>query len=391
MNNLKMIFVLLIWTSSLSYSWFKGGYSAWFVSYSLSLLLFYLIIVRLANPKMKTQRTISSETWISGENISVKMNIQLQTWLPFVWIVVEDEWHKQTYFPRLQSTVQYEYFIVNCQRGKYESKGLQIIIKDLFGFIRKKVKIDSELQFIVYPEPIPIVKWRNVQSESEDSNQTSSQRSYESLQFSGIRDYSYGDPMNRIHWKMSAKSNKLKTKEREFSHDYKMMLFLDANKNADHLDSSCFETAVQVAASLLRYGKNQRIGLGLTSNNLEQYKEPLTSSFKMQQAYEFLATVIPNGKISFHETMRQQMMGIQKDVMNVCITSNLDDQLINTCLFLRKQMRKINIVFIYGSAVLNIQQRKYIKSLEEMGCRIEPVNSRHSHSKIKQGGLQHGA
>ncbi|MFS1514265.1 DUF58 domain-containing protein [Chengkuizengella sp. SCS-71B] len=391
MNNLKMIFILLMWASSLSYSWFKGGYSSWFVSYCLSLLLLYFIIVRLTNRKLKAQREISSEKWTSGENILVKVNIHLQTWIPFVWVIVEDEWHKQTYLPKFQSTFQYDYLIVNSQRGKYRSEGIQIVIKDLFGFIHKKIMVKSKLHFIVYPEPFPIVKWRNIHSESEDSNQTSSKRSHESLQFSGVRDYSYSDPMNRIHWKMSAKSNKLKTKEREFSVDQQMMVFLDAFQNADQLDSSCFETAVQIAASLLIYGKNQKFGMGLVSNNLEQYKEPLSSSINMQQVFEFLATVTPNGEGSFYETIRHQMMSLHKDVANVCITSNLDDQFINTCLFLRKQLRKINIVFIYESAVLNIKQRKYIKSLEEMGCHIELVKSRDSHSEIKQGGLKHGA
>ncbi|NBI28568.1 DUF58 domain-containing protein [Chengkuizengella marina] len=389
MMNLKMIFILLIWASSLSYSLLKGGYSAWFMTYSLSLLLFYFIIVKLTNPKLKAHRKIASEKWISGDHISVKVNIQFHSWVPFVWIIVKDGWHRQTYFPRFQTTFQYEYLIKNSQRGKYDSEGLQIVIKDLFGFIRKKVKVKSKLQFIVYPEPIPITEWKNIQSNWEDSDHTSSLRNYESTQFSGIRDYNYGDPMNRIHWKMSAKSNKLKTKESEISVDHKMMIFLDANQKGENFNTSSFETAVQIAASLIRYGKNQRFVMGIVSNNLEQYNDSLTSSFKIQQAYEFLATVIPDGEMPLYETMSQQMKKINKDMMNMCITTDLNDEFINTCLFLRKQMRKINIVFIYESKVLNIKHRKYIKSLEEMGCHIELVKSHH-HTQ-KQGGLKHGA
>ncbi|MDP5274874.1 DUF58 domain-containing protein [Chengkuizengella axinellae] len=391
MKNLSVMFVFLMWVGSGVYTWFKGGYSAWFLSYSLSLLLVYLFIVRMTRPKMISQRKIASEKWISGDDIVVKVKVQLQTWVPFVWIVIEDEWHKQTYFSFFQSTFQYRYCILDAKRGKYQSEGLQVVVKDLFGFVRKKGTIQAGLQFTVYPNPLSIDIWRNIHSNADDSQQTKSQKSHESLQFGGIRDYSHGDPMNRIHWKMSAKSNTLKTKEREHTIDHKMMIYLDAAQNLSHMNPFYFEMAVKISAGLLKYGKERQYGLGFICNNQKRYKESISSTKNAQQTHEFLSTVMPDGDISFHETIRHQIAEIPKDVANVCITAHLDDQFVQTCLYLRKHMRKINIVFIYGGAVLSFEQRKYIKALEEIGCHLQLVKLQTSNSKAKQGGLKYGA
>ena len=105
----------------------------------------------------------------------------------------------------------------------------------------------------------------------------------------GVREYSSGDPMKRIHWPTSVRRNQLMVKEFEQDPQAEVWIFLDAYKNAHlakagqnddtppiddllllrrrkvKLPPSTLEYSISIAASLAHYFIEQRRAVGLVS------------------------------------------------------------------------------------------------------------------------------
>ncbi len=75
-----------------------------------------------------------------------------------------------------------------------------------------------------------------------------------------LRPYRWGDPLRLVHWRSSARYGQLRTREMEESFNQRQItVALDQGSwQADH-----FEQAVTVAASLVRYALDHRIGVQL--------------------------------------------------------------------------------------------------------------------------------
>lgn len=113
---------------------------------------------------------------------------------------------------------------------------------------------------------------------------------------SGIREYTPGDPMKRIHWPTSIRRNQLMVKEFEQDPQSEVWLFLDTHKGVHFsrpqedseahpiddlfllrrrqvkLQPSSLEYAVSITASLARYFIGQRRAVGLVTASSRNYK-----------------------------------------------------------------------------------------------------------------------
>lgn len=99
-------------------------------------------------------------------------------------------------------------------RGRYPMAIDKIYIYDLlkiFSF-RKKVSIFAET--VVLPRVFPIQSIPS-QSVSEDENLTRQQYGFNKTSFASIREYRRGDPLQTVHWKLSAKQDDMIVKEFE--------------------------------------------------------------------------------------------------------------------------------------------------------------------------------
>ncbi len=70
-----------------------------------------------------------------------------------------------------------------------------------FSFFWRAIPVNKKIEVIVFPEPVPI------------SERGSGQVKGDSNDIIGIREYQVGDPLKKVHWKLSAKEDKLLIKE----------------------------------------------------------------------------------------------------------------------------------------------------------------------------------
>ena len=114
--------------------------------------------------------------------------------------------------------------------GSYSYKMPKIDIYDLFGFFHFSKTIDKDSEIVVKPVPAMPERLPDMFGFKAKSLRKAKQPNTEIYD---IRDYQMGDPVKSIHWKMSAKKDKLLVKEplEEFGGHSRVILKLTSDRD----------------------------------------------------------------------------------------------------------------------------------------------------------------
>ncbi len=82
-----------------------------------------------------------------------------------------------------------------------------------FNFIIRRRRVKTSFEYIVFPEPKRCDLRYLIEHKRKVRGETSSDRRGYEGDLLSLRNYAHGDPMKYIHWKASAKTRELKTKE----------------------------------------------------------------------------------------------------------------------------------------------------------------------------------
>lgn len=215
-----------------------------------------------------------------GEIIPVKLDIHNGSWLPAVWMRIQDyypiEVADTSSFSQVISlgpreAVTLNYNLKAQKRGYYSIGPLHVSAGDLLGMASERQSEGAADHLTVYPRVIPLSKV-NLPSHSPIGTMRHQQPIYEDPTRSiGKRDYRPGDSLRRIDWKSSAASGRLQTKLFEPSISLDTITFLDLNLEDYHPRSrfDATELAIVVSASLANWVISKRQSTGLISNGVD--------------------------------------------------------------------------------------------------------------------------
>jgi len=217
-----------------------------------------------------------------GDKVAVVVTLKNASRLPVAWTLIEDLLPRRalTYQPpslqvvgnRIQlalvpgdrsHTMSYQ---LRCNRRGYHQIGPLIVeTGDLFGLHRRYRVLTSPHFLLVYPDVVPLEGYE-LASRRPIGEIHLSHRLYEDpTRIAGVRRYEMGDPLNRIHWRATARTGQLHCKLYESSCVAGATLLLDFHKTAfnPHDEPYRSELAVTAAASLANavYEMDQQIGL----------------------------------------------------------------------------------------------------------------------------------
>lgn len=117
--------------------------------------------------------------------------------------------------------------------GSYSYKMLRLEIYDLFGFFRITRNINKDNEFLVKPVPSMPEVMPDMYGFKAKSLRKAKQPNTEIYD---IREYQTGDPVKSIHWKMSAKKDKLLVKEPLEEYGGHSRILLKLTDDRDKLD-----------------------------------------------------------------------------------------------------------------------------------------------------------
>ncbi|MCU0710485.1 MAG: DUF58 domain-containing protein [Pirellula sp.] len=228
------------------------------------------------------ERSISTKEIEIGGRVSVGLQIKNRSRQPIPWVLLEDSILKSIiYAPHkslelVGSNVKlYElrsgqsgllaYDLKGVRRGYFRIGPTLLETGDLFGLNRQHRVVSGSDYLLVLPKIIPI-EGIELTSQRPLGDLRVSDRSMEDpSQMAGVREYRMGDPLNRIHWKATARTGQLHTRVFEPTCMQGAMMILDLNSesNPENHEPIRTDLAVTAAASLAHayYLLNQPCGL----------------------------------------------------------------------------------------------------------------------------------
>lgn len=155
--------------------------------------------------------------------------------------------------------------LVPRRRGLYHLGPPYLASGDLFGFCRREVEKPSPIDIIVYPR---LVEIKHISLPSRDFYGKPGVRSpvEDPVFIYGTKDYQPGTPARRIHWKASARHNRLQEKLCEPAEQEKILILLDAGGFAGSQAEDAFERIVEEAASYAVWLKQKGRAVGFATN-----------------------------------------------------------------------------------------------------------------------------
>jgi uncharacterized protein (DUF58 family) len=121
----------------------------------------------------------------------------------------------ETVFPFVAAGASEERYLTRVagQRGRHSIDSVIVSSAFPFNFFIRFRQLKTALEYIVFPTPKKCGLDDFLERERRARGDAASDRAGYEGDLLSLRNYAHGDPMKYIHWKASAKSRELKTKE----------------------------------------------------------------------------------------------------------------------------------------------------------------------------------
>ncbi len=216
-----------------------------------------------------------------GDTVAVIVSLKNTGTLPVTWVLLEDSLPRDALTqipPRIRvknkryaiaglapggvQTLNYQ--VTFLMRGYYQIGPLLAETGDLFGLHRRYRILTEPAYVLVYPKVVPLENY-DLASRRPIGEVRMTHRLFEDpTRISGVRAYQNGDPLNRIHWRATARTGSLHSKTYEPSTIAGVTLLLDFHKDTYPSRGEPYrsELAVTAVASLANtvYQMGQQIG-----------------------------------------------------------------------------------------------------------------------------------
>jgi uncharacterized protein (DUF58 family) len=220
-----------------------------------------------------------------GDSATVKVTVENKNWLPVPWLLLEDLLPRRALSPsqrRLQvkgkrlharmlwgrGKTEVKYRLRLFRHGYYQIGPLVMESGDLFGLYRRYRAAAEPHFLLVYPKVVPVEGY-DLASRRPIGEVRLTHRLYEDpTRISGVREYQAGDPLNRVHWRATARTGTLHCKVYEPSTIAGLTLLLDfhqsgyPSRSEPHRSDLAVTTTVSLAHAVYLMGQQ----VGLVSN-----------------------------------------------------------------------------------------------------------------------------
>ena len=270
-----ILLVLLLLAAALV----KGGFAITILYLLLGIYIASMVWTRQSEKNLTIKRKFEN-TVFWGEDVSVRLEIDNQGWLPIPWLVVREslpvELAAGSAIKRVLSlgphgSTEVHYNLSAFKRGHYLIGPFTTRLGDTLGMANIEELETRSDHITVYPRILPLTNVP-LPSRSPLGTLRHNQPIFEDpARVRGKRDYVASDSLRRVDWKASAAVGKLQVKQFEPSIALQTVIFLNMNESEyspKHVIDST-ELAIVIAASLANWSVKQKQAVGLTTNGLD--------------------------------------------------------------------------------------------------------------------------
>ena len=261
---------------------FDLGLLAYAMYALLGVMLVSRVMARQWAEHLEAERECNRFAVNVGEKVAVLVSVKNTGKLPVAWVLIEDLVQQSALVqrpPKIRvhgerlriamllpgASKTFPYQIEFAERGYYQIGPVVLETGDVFG-LHRRWHMAAEPHFVlVYPQVIALEGY-DLASRRPIGEVRMSHRLYEDpTRIAGVRGYQPGDPLNRVHWRATARTGELHSKVYEPSSVAGATILLEFNRAVFDPRHEPYrsELAITAAASLANalYQMNQQVGL----------------------------------------------------------------------------------------------------------------------------------
>ncbi|HZJ57204.1 MAG TPA: DUF58 domain-containing protein [Clostridia bacterium] len=312
------------------------------------------MVERISNRKLLPVPWLRIESKIS-ENLEFQRQFNLD--------IKHQQFHKSLFSLMPYTAINRRHQIRCRKRGCYRLNSAALTCGDLFGFrdVSRVFELDAEL--MVYPrlmrlDEIPFLSrsWMGdvvVKRWIVD----------DPFMYSGVREYSAGDPLNDINWKATARTGRLQVHKKDYTADPRIMVYLNMDISEDMwgpiTEPQRIEKGVSYAASIVRHAISQGIDTGFGSNGytidepgLPIRVFPRNGEEHLLFLFETMAKLVIDRGVTFHTFLEEDI----KERSSGTFSGSID--------------------YLFITSFVTERMKSQIKQLEDMGNSVEILRLR---------------
>jgi uncharacterized protein (DUF58 family) len=239
------------------------------------------------------------------------------------------------------------------QRGVFSLGPTEIVSGDLFGLFPVSRRMLSEGSLLVYPMMVDVHAFPNPPGLLPGGEALRRRTHQVTPNAAGVREYVPGDPLNRIHWRSTARRDELIVKEFELDPMAQIWIFIDAEASVQaeepysppseaveatwspwreiQLPPSTEEYGVTIAASLAQHFIRRDRAVGLVSyqhpaRGAPDVLPPDRGGRQFGKILEALAPLRAEGELSISALVTAHAQHIPRGSTIIVITPSVDGE-----------------------------------------------------------------
>ncbi len=249
-------------------------------------LLLGRFLARAWTENLVANRLPVAEVCEIGDSIHIAVELENRGRLTVPWVLLEDSnpnaapsqerrrlevdgpWMALTRLAPGETETVFEYDVKFLQRGYYQFGPVLVETGDVFG-LHRRYRLLGEPQFVlVLPKVLPLQGY-NLASRRPIGEIRVAHRLFEDpTRLAGVRLFQQGDPLNRVHWRATARTGQLHSRVYENSRVAGATLLLDFHERSysGPMGASSSELAIMAVAALANAVSLQGQQIGLVTN-----------------------------------------------------------------------------------------------------------------------------
>lgn len=262
---------------------------------------------RLSLSRIRCSLMVDKHKVFPGESLTLHMSAENAKFLP-VWlqmsVPIESAlapssremsftskcgllWYQQARF---------NWRLVARRRGVYRLGQVHMEVGDLLGFFPREKRTECDVHVIVYPRLVPL---KPLSLPRRDFFGVPGGKSpvQDPIYILGTRDYQRWRPARHIHWKASARHNRLQEKVFEPSEQEKVLLVVEVSQFERDNASESFERTLEVVGSLAAQYHQKGYALGLVTNGVVEGGPPIMPMGRSPQQLPSILAILARLKM----------------------------------------------------------------------------------------------
>jgi uncharacterized protein (DUF58 family) len=362
---------------------------------------------RYSLARLEYSRKLSANRVFWGDNITLDISVTNGKVLPLPWIMVQEEVPRGVLFRKGRLTPSHKSnrevlsnflslswyhkltrrYPIQCQkRGVFLFGPAMISSGDPFGFFRKKIEDEKTERLLVYPKILSLEDIGIPSRHPFGDLRIKRHLFQDPVLVATTREYVSGDPLKYIHWKSTARLQRLQSRVFEHTTTIDMALFLDTRTAADTnywsiISPDFLETAILTAAAISNHSFTEGYKVGLYANEYYFQSEhlmklaPSNNTDQFRNILEALAQIQGIPALTMDKLLMREARQLPWETTIVMITAVPTLELITALKRFKRAGRRVALVLIgpdnlpgnlEGMPVYRVSEEVYKKNLENL-------------------------